>query len=262
MRQRAARRLGAVIVPVAALLLAGGALAQAKKPHAVFKSTVQDFGKVKQGDVLNHEFIFKNEGAATLVIERVETTCGCTAALVSDQKVPPGKEGKIKTTFDTRGYAGRMTRYVYIVSNDAAGERTELSLSADIEVPPAARIDVDKYNVDMGLILEGEAPIAKIVIKSAGERELKVEMAHENVKFFSGGRPLGSPFFLPTGESREIELRFPAQSKTGVVRDYILIKSNDPVRSTLSVYVSRYVVSRKELKDLFDKYRSVLKDRD
>jgi len=87
-------------------------------------------------------------------------------------------------------------------------------------------------------------------------------MGHENVKFFSGNRPLVSPFFLPTGESREVEVAFPAQSKTGLVRDYILIKSNDPVRSTLSVYVSRYVVSKKELRDLFEKYRSVLKDRD
>ena len=199
MSQRAARRLGAVIVPVAALLFASGALAQAKKPRAVFKATAQDFGKVKQGDVVNHEFVFKNEGDATLVIDRVETTCGCTAALVSDQKIAPGKEGKIKTTFDTRGYSGRMTRYVYLVSNDAEGERTELSLTVDIEVPPSARIDVDKYNVDMGLCLEGETPSATIVIKSMGERELKVEMAHENVKFFSGGRPLASPFFLPVG---------------------------------------------------------------
>lgn len=259
MSPRAFRRLGAVIVPITALVFASGVLAQAKRPRAVFKSTARDFGKVKQGDVLNHEFVFKNEGNATLVIERVETTCGCTAALASDQKVPPGKEGKIKTTFDTRGYSGRMTRYIYLVSNDAAGERTELSLTAEIEVPPAARIDVDKYNVEMGLCLEGETPVARIVIKSAGERELKVEMAHENVKFFSGGRPLPSPLFLPTGESREIELRFPPQSRTGVVRDYILLKSNDPVRSTLSIYVSRYVISKKELKDLFDKYRSVLK---
>jgi Protein of unknown function (DUF1573) len=262
MKHRTARRLGAVIVPVAALLLASAAPAQSKKPRAVFKSTVQNFGKVKQGDVLTHEFVFKNEGDAALIIERVETTCGCTAALVSDQKVLPGKEGKIKTTFDTRGYAGRMTRYIYLVSNDSGGERTELALSADIEVPPSARIDVDRYNVEMGLVLEGESPSAKIVIKSAGERELKVEMAHENVKFHSGGRPLNSPFYLPAGESREVELRFPAQVKTGVLRDYILLKSNDPVRSTLSIYVSRYVISKKELKDLFDKYASVLKDRD
>jgi len=262
MNQRAAWRLGAIIVPVAALLFASGALAEAKKPRAVFKATTHDFGKVKQGDVVSHEFVFKNEGDATLVVDRVETTCGCTAALVSEQKIAPGKEGKIKTTFDTRGYSGRMTRYVYLVSNDAEGERRELSLTVDIEVPPSAKIDIDKYNIDMGLCLEGETPSAIIVIKSTGERELKVEMAHENVKFLSGGRPLASPFFLPSGESREVELRFPPQARAGVLRDYILIKSNDPVRSTLSIYVSRYVITKKELKELFDKYRSVLKDRD
>jgi len=261
MSKRAARRLGAVIVPALALILASVALAQSKKPRAVFKETAHNFGKVKQGDVLNHEFVFKNDGSTPLVIDRVETTCGCTAALVSDQKILPGQEGKIKTTFDTRGYSGKMTRYVYLVSNNAQNERTELSLTVDIEVPPSPRIDVDKYNVDMGLSLEGETPSAKILIKSMGERELKVEVSHENIKFFSGGRPLASPFFLPSGESREVEFRFPPQSRPGAQRDYILIKSNDPVRSTLSVYVSRYVITRKELQELFDKYRSVLKDR-
>ena len=57
----------------------------------------------------------------------------------------------------------------------------------------------------------------------------------------------------PAGESREVELRFPAQAKTGVLRDYVLVKSNDPVRSTLSIYVSRYVISKKELQDLFER---------
>jgi hypothetical protein len=190
----------------------------------------------------------------------VETTCGCTAALVSEKTIAPGKEGKVKATFDTRGYSGRLARYLYIISNDGENARRELSVVAEIQVPPSARIDVDRYNVDMGLVLEGETPSAKIVIRSAGERELKVELAHENVQFFSGGKPLTSPFFLPTGESREVEMRFPAQAKTGVSRDYVLLKSNDPVRSTLSIYVSRYVISRKELKDLFDRYKSILKD--
>jgi len=262
MSHRSARRFGAVIVAVAVGLMAGAAAAQPKKPRAVFKSTARDFGKVKQGDVLTHEFVFKNEGGAPLVIERVESTCGCTAALVSEQTIAPGKEGRVKVAFDTRGYMARLTRYIYVHSNDPADPRTELSVSADIEVPPSARIDVDRYNVEMGLVLEGETPGAKVVVRSAGERELKVELAHETIKFFSGGRPLNSPFFLPAGESREVEIRFPAQVKTGPVRDYILLKSNDPVRSTLSIYVSRYVVSRKELKELFEKYGSVLRDRD
>jgi len=255
-------RRSAAAIAASAVLLASAALAQAPKPRAVFKETSHDFGKVKQGDVVSYEFVFKNEGAAPLIVEKVETTCGCTAALVSEKKVGPGKEGKIKTTFDTRGYSGRLSRYIYLVSNDGGDPRRELTLVADIEVPPSARIDVDKYNVDMGLVLEGETPAARIVIKSAGERELKVEVAHENVKFFTGGKPLDSPFFLPRGESREVEMRFPPQAKSGVLRDYVLIKSNDPVRSTLSIYVSRYVISKKELKDLFEKYKSVLGDRD
>jgi hypothetical protein len=236
-------------------------MAQSRAPRAVFKETKHDFGKVKQGDVVSHEFIFKNEGGAPLVVEKVETTCGCAAALVSEKTIAPGKEGKVKATFDTRGYAGRLSRYLYVVTNDGHHARHELALIADIEVPPSARIDLDRYNVDMGLVLEGEAPSARVVIRSAGERELKVEVAHESVKFFAGGQPLASPFYLPRGESREVEMRFPPQAKTGVSRDYVLIKSNDPVRSTLSIYVSRYVVSKKELKELFERYAAVLKDR-
>lgn len=276
MNARTLRRLGAVLailtVGATAAIQAQDPAAQKKtvaakpvpgsRPKAVFQATSHDFGKVKQGDVVNHEFAFKNEGGAPLLIEKIETTCGCTAALVSEKRIGPGKEGKIKATFDTRGYSGRLSRYLYIVSNDGENPRRELALIADIEVPPSARIDVDRYNIDMGLVLEGEEPAAKVVIKSSGERELKVELAHENVKFFSGGKPLVSPFVLPRGESREVEVRFPAQSKPGVNRDYILLKSNDPVRTTLSIYVSRYVVSKKELRELFEKYQSVLKDRD
>jgi len=260
MNARAFRRSGAVVAAV--VLLAAAGPAQSGKPRAVFKALSHDFGQLKQGDVVSHEFVFKNEGGAPLVVEKVETTCGCTAALVSEKKIAPGKDGRIKATFDTRGYSGRLSRYLYVVSNDAENPRRELSVSADIQVPPSARIDLDRYNVDIGLVLEGEAPTAKIVVKSAGERELKVEVAHESVKFFSGGKPLASPFFLPVGESREIELRFPAQPRPGLQRDYVLVKSNDPVRSTLSIYVSRYVVSRKELRELFDKYGKVLKDKD
>ncbi len=260
MNERTAPRLRAAIVPVALLVLAFGALAQARKPRAVFESASHDFGKVRQGDVLSHEFVFMNDGAAPLVIDKVETTCGCTAALVSDKIIAPGKKGKIKATFDTRGYSGRLTRYLYLVSNDGEKPRREISLAADIEVPASARIDVDRYNADMGIVLEGETPSARIAIRSTGERELKVEIAHESVQLFSGGRPLASPFFLPAGESRQVELRFPPQARAGLQRDYILVKSNDPVRSTISVYVSRYVVTQKELRELFEKYRSVLKD--
>jgi hypothetical protein len=43
-----------------------------------------------------------------------------------------------------------------------------------------------------------------------------------------------------------------------MLRDYVLVKSNDPIRASLSIYISRYVVSKKDLKDLFNKYKKEL----
>jgi Protein of unknown function (DUF1573)/HYDIN/CFA65/VesB-like, Ig-like domain len=256
MRSRALHRIAAGLAALALTAAAGAA-----DVRAVFRETSFDFGKVKQGEVLTHEFVFKNAGTQPLVVERVETTCGCTAALVSADKIPPGKEGKIKVSLDTHGYSGRLTRYIYLVSNDASSGRRELSVAVDIEVPPMPKIELDRYNIDLGLSLEGEAPSAKVVIRNVGELELSVEMAHEQVKFFVGGRAVAFPLMIPAGKSVEVEFRFPPQNRTGSLRDYIIVRSNDTYRSTQTVYFSRYVVTKKELKDLFNKYRGVLDDK-
>lgn len=256
MRRRALHGIAAGLAALALTAAAGAA-----DVRAVFRETSFDFGKVKQGEVLTHEFVFKNAGTQPLVVERVETTCGCTAALVSADKIPPGKEGKIKVSLDTHGYSGRLTRYIYLVSNDASSGRRELSVAVDIEVPPMPKIELDRYNIDLGLSLEGEAPSAKVVIRNVGELELSVEMAHEQVKFFAGGRAVAFPLMIPAGKSVEVEFRFPPQNRTGSLRDYIIVRSNDTYRSTQTVYFSRYVVTKKELKDLFNKYRTVLDDK-
>jgi hypothetical protein len=261
MHTRASQEAMIAVSLAVVCLLAVQNLPATKNVRAVFQETSHDFGKVKQGDVLTQEFVFKNEGDATLVVERVETTCGCTAALASADKIGPGKEGKIKVSLDTHGYAGRMTRYVYLVSNDAGNPRRELSVTAEVEVPPMPKIELDKYNIDLGLSLEGEAPSAKVVIRNVGELELSVEMAHEQIKFFAGGKPLQAPLMIPAGRSAEVEFRFPSQTRPGSLRDYVIVRSNDTYRSTQTVYFSRYVFTRKDLKDLFNKYRAILDER-
>lgn len=257
-----ATRSGPAVLPLVLLLaLASAAPAAAKDARAKFRETAWDFGKIKQGEVVAHEFVFKNIGDAPLLIEQVETSCGCTAALLSDKKVEPGKEGKIKASFDSRGYSGTVVKYVFVVSNDVDESRRELSLAAAIEVPPSAKIELDRYNVEMGLCLEGEEPTAAIEIRNTGELELKVEISHADLVFQSGGQAVAFPLLIPTGKSVGLEIKFPPQAKTGLLRDYLLIRSNDPVRSTLSVYLSRYVVTKKDLRDLFLKYRKVLESK-
>jgi hypothetical protein len=247
-----------VIAVAALILLAAGASTAGKEARAKFKEEVWDFGKIKQGEVLAHEFVFTNEGDAPLVIERVSTSCGCTAALASEDRIAPGKEGRIKASFDTRGYAGSVVKYVYVESNDASNARRELKVTAEIDVPPQPRIELDRYNADLGLSLEGEETSTRFTVRNVGELELKIEIGHPDFKFFAGGKPAVFPISVAAGKEVSLEVRFPAPAKPGMLRDYVLVKSNDPVRASLSIYVSRYVVTKKDLKALFDKYKKEL----
>jgi hypothetical protein len=43
------------------------------------------------------------------------------------------------------------------------------------------------------------------------------------------------------------------------LREYVLLKTNDPQRPNLSLYVSGYIVTRAQLKELFRKHKDVLK---
>jgi len=247
-----------VIAVAALILLAAGASTAGKEARAKFKEEVWDFGKIKQGEVLAHEFVFTNEGDAPLVIERVSTSCGCTAALASEDRIAPGKEGRIKASFDTRGYAGSVVKYIYVESNDASNARRELKITAEIDVPPQPRIELDRYNADLGLSLEGEEISTRFSVRNVGELELKIEIDHPDFKFFAGGKPAVFPMSIAAGKEVALEVRFPAPAKPGMLRDYVLVKSNDPVRASLSIYVSRYVVTKKDLKELFIKYKSQL----
>lgn len=247
-----------VTVMMALILLSALAAAAGKEARAKFKEETWDFGRVKQGEVLAHEFVFVNEGDAPLVIERVATSCGCTAALASEDRIAPGKEGRIKASFDTRGYAGSVVKYVTVESNDAANARRELKITAEIDVPPQPRIELDRYNADLGLVLEGEASATRFAVRNVGELELKIEIAHPEFKFFSGGKPAVFPMSVAAGKEVTIEIRFPAPAKAGMLRDYVLVKSNDPVRASLSIYISRYIITKQDLKALFEKYKNLL----
>jgi len=249
--------------PVSFLVLAGvlcssGLALAAKQPLIQFREEKWDFGKVKQGEILTHEFVFKNVGESPLSILRVRTSCGCTAALVSDKKVEPGKEGRIKITFNSGGYSDKIVKEIYVASDDPNRSNLELSISAEIEVPPQPKIEVEPYNLDLGLLLEGEDLQAKVIIRNTGELELSVDSARDKTSFFRAGKPLSFPLKLASGKSVEVQLRMPAQNRTGLIREYVLLHSNDPVRSTISLYLSGYVVTKKELKELFAKYKNIL----
>ena len=239
-------------------IITGSAAVIEKVPRIEFEMTEKDFGNVKQGEVFNHIFKFKNTGDAPLLIRRVRTTCGCTAALVSDRTVEPGEKGEIKVAFNTAGYSGEQRKYIYVESNDPREPNIQLSVVAEIDVPPHAEIYLDKFQIDLGLILENEQIETKVNIRNQGELELRVIPSHRNAAFYVNGERVKSPIKIAAGKKQDLEIQIEPQRKGGLLKEYIMLKSNDPVKSSLSLYLSGYVVTKDQLKELFEKYKNII----
>ncbi|MFQ6069412.1 MAG: DUF1573 domain-containing protein [Candidatus Aminicenantales bacterium] len=258
MIEKAKGRTCLVLLSMVSVLLMALMLLAEKGPRIEFKETSFNFGQVEQGRILTHVFKFTNAGDETLVIEKVRSSCGCTAVLVSARKIAPGAKGELKATFNTSGFQGKVSKYVYVESNDPRKRQVTLTISAEIEVPPRPQIQLESYTSDQGVCLEGEEIRAKTVIRNKGELELRVNISHRDAKFYTQGKEVSFPLRIASGESVELEVAIPSRNRKGLVREYVLLRSNDPQRQTVSFYITGYIITRKQLKELFEKYKDIL----
>ena len=85
---------------------------------AVFKWTLKeyDFGKIKVGVPVNHEFTFTNTGDIPLVISSVNASCGCTVTSYSKDPIQPGGQGFVKATYNA-AKVGQFTKTVTVNAN-------------------------------------------------------------------------------------------------------------------------------------------------
>ncbi len=83
----------------------------------VFEQTEFDFGSIKEGEVVEHTFKFKNEGTEPVILAQVTATCGCTTPDYTKDPILPGKEGEVKVSFNSAGHPGVQQKFVTISSN-------------------------------------------------------------------------------------------------------------------------------------------------
>jgi hypothetical protein len=65
-----------------------------------FTEVRYDFGKIKQGVPVTHDFAFKNVTKQPVVIESATASCGCTTPVKPEAPVAKGKSNKITAGFN------------------------------------------------------------------------------------------------------------------------------------------------------------------
>ncbi|MBL7699027.1 MAG: DUF1573 domain-containing protein [Chitinophagaceae bacterium] len=103
------------MLAVSVLLLSTAVFSQAKKAEDLvsFKEKVYDFGKIKQGVPVNHDFEFSNISDKPVVIESATASCGCTTPTWPQAPVAKGKSDKVKAGFNAAA-PGAFTKQVTI----------------------------------------------------------------------------------------------------------------------------------------------------
>lgn len=86
-------------------------------PTFEFAETAFDFGTIKEGDVVEHVFKFKNTGDAPLIISSATASCGCTVPVWPKDPIPIGEEGEIQVRFNSKGKSGNNNKTVTITAN-------------------------------------------------------------------------------------------------------------------------------------------------
>jgi len=93
-----------------------------------------DFGEMKQGESVTHDFILKNIGDANLIISSAKGSCGCTVPEWPKEPIAKGDEAIIKVTFNSAGKSGKQNKTVTLVTNAIPNTKV-ITINGNVIIP-------------------------------------------------------------------------------------------------------------------------------
>lgn len=111
-----------IIFALAVVIIAAHELAMSKPmlrsttPEFAWTEIQYDFGKIKMGSPVLHEFTFTNKGDEPLVVSSVKASCGCTVTDFTKDPINPGQQGYVLAKYDA-SKVGVFSKTVSVMSN-------------------------------------------------------------------------------------------------------------------------------------------------
>jgi len=210
-------------------------LAQFGSPKIVPMEENFDFGDIKEGEIVEHDFIIFNRGTDVLEINRVKASCGCTAVTPSKTRLIPDDSTQIKVKFNSTRRIGKQKKYIYIFSNDPDQAQLRLSFQANvISEDETNKIDkpsikLSQYNHNFGNVKEGEKLEAFIEVKNIGTSQLNIERIKSSCGCTAA---LMSTKKLLPNESDKLKIVFDTKNLSGQVARTVTLFSNDSEHPT------------------------------
>lgn len=155
-------------------------LSFAQKKLQSIGSDVHNFGIITKGDVVKYTFQLKNITKKTLNLDRVESSCGCTATLLSKKTLRPNEIAKITAEFNSEGFMGFQEKHIYVYEKDNQAPIYTLKIQATIQVELEV---VPMYMVfDNAIVGVDKQAMVQIINRTNKKiKILKIENPYENL---------------------------------------------------------------------------------
>jgi hypothetical protein len=221
-----------ILLVAIALIIAGtqGLFGQPK--ITILPSTTLDMGELIRGQKGDRIVTVKNTGTDTLRIMNVHATCGCTAALLKNDKtnLGPNDSTQVSISFNSQGQNGKVFKTVTIASNDTSNPQVTIQFTANViaalgidrEMISFSRVVLDSvYNEVINLSNPSKDRGIKILSATTTMDGLKITLLKNT---------------LMPGEQTQIQIKY-CPPKAGVIAGAIDITTDHPIQSASQIKV-------------------------
>jgi Protein of unknown function (DUF1573) len=122
--------LSVLFLSVAVIAQNEQAVQKKAEDYIKFKEIKFDFGKIKQGVPVSHDFPFTNVSEQPIVIEYAQASCGCTTPEYPKAAIEKGKVDKIKAGFNAQ--AGGTFNKSITVKLSGIDQPTILTITGEV----------------------------------------------------------------------------------------------------------------------------------
>jgi hypothetical protein len=142
-----------------------------QRPALVLSETELDFGEIYPAETPVKTIQVTNEGAETIVIQNLASTCSCTLAELDITSIDPGTSVVLNISLSVSDYpSNKVDTRVHILPDDPDPELVVVSVYATIKPECVATRD----RLDFGEFKLASQPVQTMTLKQNGETPVKI----------------------------------------------------------------------------------------
>ena len=214
---------------------------ECETPKLHLSKEVWDFGTIQRGEEATSPLVMTNMGKGKLHITQIRSSCTtCSVVEGYQTELGPGESTELTVTFKAEGRKGKVTKTVYIDSDDPEEPRQVFRITGFVVRSEAPEIVVSPNPWYADSISLNPEKWRDLVITNDGLSNLLVESAE-------GMGCVVQDTLLPIigpGDSALIRVGFDLKSLAWEEERYVLFHSNDPYQPDFKVMIFGESASR------------------